>query len=221
MPDPTGINPVSLVSSGLQTLGGLGQVLFSGVKKANSNLENFSKTYTPNQSIGDYYNKALANYNANAYNSLSYQNALNKNAGGLAFGNSAASDQRGGLGNIGSLVNGYNQSNAAAAASAESQNRANLSLYGQASGMKTREDKVPFDLTYNLLAQKAAAAAKTKSDGLQNMFGGLSSGAGALKGTASDPNAKVYKYNMPYKPPNAAYYQQNGMGTPNDEQLPY
>lgn len=215
------INPVSAISSGLQTLGGLGQVLFSGVKKANSNLENFSKTYTPNQSIGDYYNKALANYNANPYNSLSYKNAMNNNAGSMATGLNSAQDQRGGLASIGSLVNGNNQSNAAAAASAESQNRANINVLGQATGMKAREDKVPFDLTYNLLAQKAAAAAKTKSDGLQNMFGGLSSGAGALKGTASDPNAKVYKYNMPYTPPNAAYYQQNGMGTPNDEQLPY
>ena len=207
MPDPLGINPVSLVSSGLQTLGGLGQVLFSGVNKANKKLENFSKTYTPNQSIADYYNKALANYNPNAYNSLSYQNAVNKDAGGLAFGNSAASDQRGGLGNIGSLVNGYNQSNAAAAASADSQNRANLNILGQASGMKTREDKVPFDMQYNLLAANAANAAKTKSDGLQNIFGGISSGSSLLKGGDSNTtNKQIPKYKQSWETTNDNTY---------------
>ena len=219
MPDFSEINPVSAVSSGLQFLGGLGQTLFSGVKKANRNLENFSKTYTPNQSISDYYNKAMANYNPNPYNSLSYQNAANKVQGNLATGISASQDRRGGLGSIGSLVNNANQADANAAASADAAGRANLNILGQAAGMKTREDKVPFDLQYNLLAMKAGAAAKTKSDGLQNMFGGLSSGASQF-GKEVD-GQKQYKYNMPYQAPNAGYYQQNGMGTPKDEQLPY
>ena len=177
------INPVSAISSGLQLIGGLGQTLFSGVKKANRKLENFANTYKPNESISDFYNKSLAQYNANPYNSLAYQNATNKVQGNLATGISASQDRRGGLASISSLVNNANQADANAAANAEAASSRDLNRLGQAAGMKTREDKVPFDLKYNLLAMKAAAAAQTKRDGLQNMFGGLSSGAAALKGS--------------------------------------
>jgi hypothetical protein len=164
----------AVISGGLQTLGGIAQVAFSGVKKANKNLEAHANSYKPNESIADYYNKSLAKYNPNPYNSLSYQNATNKIQGNLATGISTSQDRRGGLATIGSLVSGANSANANAAAAAEAQSGADLNRLGQAAGMKTREDKVPFDLKYNLLAAKAAAAAKTKSDGLQNIFGGLS-----------------------------------------------
>lgn len=169
------IDPIGAAASGLQTLVGLGQTIFSGKKKAERNLENYANSYQPNQSIMDFYNKAYARYNPNAYNSAEYQNAINQNNRSLVTGINAAQDRRGALATIGSLTQGVNDANANAAARAEAAQRANLGMLGTATGMKAQEEAKKYDLKYNLLAMKAAAANATRAAGLKNISGGLQS----------------------------------------------
>jgi hypothetical protein len=170
------------VSSGLQFLGGLGQALFSGVKKKERALERHANSYQKNESVMDYYNKALAKYNPNAYASQSYQNDTNQIQRNLQSGISASQDRRGGLSTITGLVQGANDSSAKAASRAEGAQAQNLSQLGGATQMKAAEDTKKFDMQYNLLAMKAGAAAKQKSQGLQNMFGGLSNASSVFGG---------------------------------------
>ncbi len=83
-----GIDPISGVAGGLQTLVGLGQTIFGGGKarRTQRDLENYANSFQPNQSIMDYYNKSLAKYNANPYNSQQYQQQNNRINSNLATG---------------------------------------------------------------------------------------------------------------------------------------
>ena len=72
MPDP--------ISSTIQTLTGLGQLLFSGKGKAEKALEAQANSYQTPSSILDYYNKALNRYTPNAYQSAGYQQQNNQKA---------------------------------------------------------------------------------------------------------------------------------------------
>ena len=173
---------VQFIPAALQTLGGVAQTLFSGVKKANRNLERHANSYKPNESIMDYYNKALSRYDSNAYNSAGFKNDTNQIGRNLTTGINASQDRRGGLATISGLVQGANDAGAKAAARAEGQQAQQLSQLGQATQMKAAEDKVPFEMKYNLLAAKAGQAAKTKNMGLQNIFGGLSNASSILAG---------------------------------------
>lgn len=195
MPDPTSLIG-GAVSGGLQSLGGLLQFATAGVKKKERNLENFSEnspTYTPNQGIMDYYQKALGRYNPNAYNSAAYQQGQTNINSNLASGINATQDRRAGLAGISNLVAQSNRASLANVANAEKIQGQNLNQLGNASRAKLGEDRMafkinqqdPFERKYNLLAMKAAAAAKQKNDGLQNIFGGLSNGASLMAGSKS------------------------------------
>jgi hypothetical protein len=175
-----------IIAGGLKTVGGLAQTIFSGEKKANRKLEQFANTYKPNESIMDFYNKALSRYDSNAYNSAAYKQQTNQIGRNLATGIGASQSRRGGLATIGGLVQGSNDASARAAAQAEQQQAQSLGQLGQAAGMKTQEQKYPFEMKYNLLAAKAGQAARTKNMGLQNIFGGLSDVAGMAGGTNTD-----------------------------------
>lgn len=175
MPGLQDATPWGAIADGAQTLLGLGQTLFSGKRKAENNLENYANSYQPNQSIMDYYNKALAKYNPNAYDSAAYQNRRNVNAQNLTTGINALQDRRAGVGNISSLVQGADQANASAAGQAESEQRANLGQLGAASNAKANEDSKKYDLKYNLLAMKAGGANANQSAGIKNLYGGLQS----------------------------------------------
>jgi hypothetical protein len=170
-------DPVSGILGGAQMLGGLAQTIFSGKKKAERNLENFGNSYQKNQSIMDYYNKALSKYNVNPYTSASYKNATQTAGRGLATGISALGDRRSALAGITGLVQGYDDAGLRAAANAERESAQALNTLGNATSMKAREDRVPFDLKYNLLAQKAAGANATKAAGWNNIWGGLGTAA--------------------------------------------
>lgn len=156
-----------------QTLLGIGQTLFSGKHRAEKNLEDYANSYQPNQSIMDYYNKALAKYNPNAYQSAEYQNRANINSRNLTTGINAASDRRAGVGALSSLVQGADDANANAASQAEAAQRGNLGQLGAAAGAKSAEDSKKYDLKYNLLAMKAGGANANQSAGIKNIFGGL------------------------------------------------
>jgi hypothetical protein len=176
------MGPLSLIPAGLQTLAGIGQTLFSGEKKANKKLEKFANSYKPNESIMDLYNKALSRYDTNAYNSAGYRQQTNNINRNLVTGINASQTRRGGLSTISGLVQGANDASGRAVVQAEQQQAQQLGQLAQATGMKAAEDKVPFELKYNLLAAKAGQAARTKNMGLQNIFGGLSNASSMLGG---------------------------------------
>jgi hypothetical protein len=168
------LNPLSLVSGGLQTLGGLAQTFTSGVKKKEKALEDYNNSYSPNQSILDYYQKAYSRYDPNAYNSAAYRKGQTNINSNMAAGISATQDRRSGLAGISNLVAQSNRAALNNVANAEAIQGQNLNQLGQATNMKANEDRGIFERKYNLLAMKAGAAAKQKRDGMQNIFGGLS-----------------------------------------------
>lgn len=144
---------------------------------AERDLENQAKNFQPNQSLIDFYGKTLSKYNANPYQSISYNQQKNQINRNLATGLSASQNKRLGLGAVGGLVQNANDASARAAGNAEAQSRQDLGLLGQAAGAKTQEQQKKFDMMYNLTAAKAGAYASTENTGLQNVFGGLSTAA--------------------------------------------
>lgn len=166
---------VGLIGAGL----GLYQTIAGGVKakKNEKELEAQAKGFQPNQSIMDYYNKALAKYSPNPYQSVSYgqqKNQINRN---LATGINATQNRRLGVGAIGGLVQQANDASARAAGNAESQGNQQLGILGQAAGAKTAEEQKRFDMLYNLKAMKAGAGASMENSGISNLYGGLSTAA--------------------------------------------
>jgi hypothetical protein len=156
---------------------GLGQALIGGGKarRAQKSLETMIDQYKPNESIMDYYNKALSKYNANPYTSQTYQQAMRTGERNLATGLNNLQGRGSALAGVSALVQGANDNSLRAAARAEQMQAQDLAQLGQAAGMKDREDKYKFEAKYNLLSQKAGAANQTANAGISNMFGGLGS----------------------------------------------
>jgi hypothetical protein len=162
---------------------GLAQTILGGsaAHKAQKQMEGMVNNYQPNQSIMDYYSKALNRYNVNPYNSNLYQMQSNNIQRGTAAGISALQDRRSALAGVSSLVQGQNDGLLKAAATAEGQQGQALSQLGHATGMKAQEDSKKFDMKYNLLAMKAGGGNQTMNAGIQNVFGG----AGGLANMAT------------------------------------
>jgi hypothetical protein len=163
---------------------GLAQTILGGsaAHKAQKQMEGMVNNYQPNQSIMDYYSKALNRYNVNPYNSNLYQMQSNNIQRGTASGINALQDRRSALAGVSSLVQGQNDGLLKAAAAAEGQQGQALNQLGHATGMKAQEDSKKFDMKYNLLAMKAGGNNQTMNAGIQNMFGGM--GGLANMGTA-------------------------------------
>lgn len=156
---------------------GLGQTIGGWIQqhKATKKLEGLIDSYKPNQSIMDFYGKALNRYSLNPYQSNLYKYATNKATQGLTTGISALQDRRSALAGIGNLVQGYNDANLKAAATAEQEQGQALSQLGQATGMKAQEEKYPFEMKANLLSAKAGGGSNIMNSGIQNAYGGLQS----------------------------------------------
>lgn len=189
-------NPISAGLGGLQVLGGLAQTIFSGKKKAERNLENQINSYRKNDSIMDYYNKALSKYNVNPYNSASYRNSMQVAGRGLSTGIDALKGRRSTLAGLPALTQGYADAGLKASANAESEQARALSQLGQATQMKAQEDRVPFDMKYNLLAQKAAGANATKAAGWKNIFGGLGTAASGIDSDGNSGTSQGRRYSQ-------------------------
>lgn len=172
-------------------------------EQSENKLEEQANSFQPNASILDYYNKALAKYSPNPYQTASYSQQSNEINRNLATGLNAASNKRLGLGAIGGLVQQANDASARAAGNAEASNRQDLSQLAQAAGMKTNEQQKKFDLMYNLTAAKAGAYAQTQNTGLQNLYGGLSNAAYMYASQEKSPwdngiNAGANAWKMPH-----------------------
>lgn len=170
MPNNLGIIP-GLVQGAI----GLGQSIVGGIQahKAQRKLEKLVSSYTANQSIMDYYTKALNKYNVNPYSSALYRMQMQNADRGLTTGINALNDRKSVLGGISSLVQGRNDASLRAAAAAEGQQSQALGQLGQATAMKAQEDFKPFEMKYNLLAMKAGGGNQIANAGLSNLYGGL------------------------------------------------
>ena len=183
------LDPVSAAVGGVQTLAGLGQMIFSGRKKAEKGLNaqiDKSPIYKQNQSILDYYNQALSRYNVSPTESAMYKRQMNNIGRGVATGISSLQDRRSGQAGISSILRAQNDATLNAEVAAEAQKNQRFGELGTATGMKVNEDDKafqqnevsPFELRTNLAAMKLQGANQRANSGMQNIFGGLQTGAG-------------------------------------------
>ena len=179
-----GLDPISAVAGGVQSLIGLGQSIFGNKarKRAEKDFNNHVNSFQPNQSILNYYNDALKKYNTNPYDTAQFQVGNNLTQRNLGTGLNFAQDRRGALGSIGKLVQGANDASLRNVANIETQKGQDLSRLGSAALMKTNEEQKKFDMLYNLKAIKAGQTAATVNSGIKNLYGGLGTiAAGAKK----------------------------------------
>lgn len=142
-------------------------------KEAQAALEKQANGYQPNQSIMDYYSKALQRYNVNPTKSPTYKYAEASNQKGLATGLNYLQDRRSALAGVAPMVQNYQDNMLKAAATAEQQQAQEFGALGGATGAKATEEKYPFEMKYNLLAMKAGAASQGVNTGISNAYGGL------------------------------------------------
>jgi hypothetical protein len=147
-------------------------------RKATKALEKMqSPTYNPNKSILDYYNKALAKYNVNPYNTDLYRMQETQANRGMASGLSALQGRGQALAGVNQLVQGRNDNLLRAGVAAEQQQGQDLNRLGAAAGMKAGEEgrafdinkQQPFERKYNLLAQKASGGTQIANSGIANV----------------------------------------------------
>lgn len=158
---------------------GLGQTIFGaiGAAKARRKAEAAIRAMRPDQGILDYYNKALARYSPNAYQSAYYQQMQNQIQRGLATGLGASQTRRGGLMALPGLVQGSLDQQARAAGQAEQMQAQALGQLGGAAQVRAAEIRRPQEANINLLLSKAAQKATLLNQGLQNIYGGASTAA--------------------------------------------
>lgn len=172
-----GIDPISIGTSATQGIVGGIQAIIGAhkAKKAQRQMNQMIDSYKPNESIMDYYNKALNRYNSNPYQSTEYQMNMRNADRTTATGLNALGDRRSAVGGVSRLAALQNDASINAGAQAESEQGQRLAQLGQATAMKVPEDKYKFEAKYNLLGQKAGAANQTANAGISNIFGGLGS----------------------------------------------
>lgn len=176
------MNPLLFLGAGQAALG-LGQMLFSGRKKAekqlNKLIDNSPKT-TANKSILDYYNTALSRYGVDPSQSALYkrqQQDITRNATNAL---SYLGDRRSSTAGASSVLRQMNDATLGANVAAEQQRDRRFAELGQATGMKANEDErvfeqnemLPYNLRVQLKGQKLQGANQRVNSGLQNLFGG-------------------------------------------------
>jgi|GEM_PF-1617694 len=160
-------------------------------KDAESAIENTqTPTYSPNQSILNYYQTALNKYNTNPTDTMEYKATKQQIGQGVVQGLNSLQDRRSGLAGIPTLMANQNNSLLKAAVAGEQRKAQEFNVLGHAIGMKAGEDKAafqqnqiaPFEKNYNLLAMKAAGQAQVQNANIQNAYNNASSAAGMISG---------------------------------------
>jgi len=165
---------------------GLGaiQSVVGGIRaaKAQKQLEKMqSPTYAPNQSILDYYSKALQRYNLSPYQTGQYKQQSQNIQRGTAQGLDALRGRGGAVAGASNMIANSNDAFLNAGVSAENRKAQEFSALGNATGMKAGEQRMafnvnqmqPFERKYNLLAMKASGGNKVEGAGISNIFGGM------------------------------------------------
>lgn len=170
----------------LQAGGGLIQSIVGGIgagrrqRQLNAQIAKMPK-YTQNQSILDYYNKALARYNVSPTDTAMYKSQMKDIDRSAATGLGYLQDRRSGLAGASSIVRNVNDAKLKANVAAEDEQAKRFGVLGGATQMKSGEDRAaweqnvwrPYELKTNLLMQRAGAANQMTNTGIQNLFGGL------------------------------------------------
>lgn len=177
--------PIPLIPA-IQAGVGIAQSIIGGIsaRKNQKKLENLkTPTYTPNQSIKDYYSKALQRFNVNPYSSAQYRMQSQNADRTTATGINALQNRRSAVGGISRLAGIQNDAMLNAGVAAEREQGQRFGQLGGATQMQAGDDRMafqynkiaPFEKEYNLLSQKAGAGNMTTNAGLGNIFGGLGS----------------------------------------------
>lgn len=165
---------------------GLGTSIYGSIKAHDQQkkLENAkSPTYTPSQSIADYYQKALQRYSVNPYQSAAYQQQLQNVQQNQANALNNLQGRREGLAGVGAVQANSNNALLGATGAADQRQGQALGQLGEAAGAKTGQDQTafninqtqPFERNYNLLAMKAAGANQLANAGEQTALSGAQS----------------------------------------------
>ena len=194
-----------------QTASGLGQMLFSGRKKALKNLEQETKSspmYQGSKSINDYYGQALSRYQENPYQSQQYQVAAQNAQRGTATGLNALQDRRSGIAGVSRMIGLQDQALQNAGVNAEQQRNQRFNQLGAATAQKNADDlrmfqtnvQTPYERRLNLANMRAQGTANVYNAGMSNLFGGLSN-ASTLLGNAylnnDSSQSKLQSYRTP------------------------
>ncbi|MES2382407.1 MAG: hypothetical protein V4538_15275 [Bacteroidota bacterium] len=150
-------------------------------KKSENALEdslNNTPKYKPNQSILDYYDKALNKYNTNPTDTMEYKATSQGIKQGTVSGLRALQDRRSGLAGIPTLMANQNNSLLKAAVTAEQRKAQQLGVLGEATRLKAGEqgkefqqnEIYPFEAKYNLLSLKAAGERAIQRQSTQNAY---------------------------------------------------
>ena len=148
-------------------------------RKAERGLENMqTPTYAPNQSILDYYQKALQKYETNPTDSAEYKAQKQNIIQGTQQGIAASQGRRMAGATIAPLIQGQNNSLLKAAISGEQRKAQEFQQLGSAAQMKAQEEGkafnqnyiAPFEKKYNLLAMKAAGKASAQNAATKNLY---------------------------------------------------
>jgi hypothetical protein len=153
------------IISGVGALGqGIGALVTAGKRRrAERELEaEVGKMQVP-ESITDYYNKALARYSPNAYQSAEYNQQMRNILANQAAGVSALQSRRSALAGLPSITQGTNLASQRAVSAAEQAQRANLAQLGGAASAKAQQENLIRQAKLNLKAQRAAALAGTEN----------------------------------------------------------
>lgn len=146
-------------------------------KRAEAAYEAEANKQKVDEGVMDVYNKALARYNPNAYQSSFYnqqkQNVLGQQAAGL----SALQDRRSALAGIPSITQASNRALQNAAVGAEQQQAQQLGQLSSAAGAVSAQRQRIADLKMGILGRKAAAAAQQQNELTQ---GAINTGMSAV-----------------------------------------
>ncbi len=172
-------------------------------KKQEKALEGMKNpTYTPNQSILDYYDKALAKYNTSPTDTAAYKQQRQDIEQGTVQGVNQLQDRRSALAGVGNLIQNQNNSLLKASVAGEQQKAQQFATLGNATNMKAGEGAkqfqynklAPFEKDYNLLAAKAGASSQRENAGLQNIYQGLTSYAALDQNKKNGGNNNIFAY---------------------------
>ena len=165
-------------------------------KKAEKGLENMDvPKYAPNQSILDYYQKALQKYETNPTDSAEYKLQKQNIEQGTTQALASAQNRRLGGAITPSVIQNQNNSLLKSAVSGEQRKAQEFNTLGHATQLKSAEDSkafnqnviAPFEKNYNLLAMKAAGQAQVQNAATQNAYNNLGA-AVSLAGGNSNSN---------------------------------
>jgi hypothetical protein len=186
------------VGAGVGAATGLSQIIFSGKKKKEKELEaqaaNAPK-YGGDQGISEYYQQSKEKANTAAQQSALFKQGQQLQQRNLASGLAGSNIAKGGQGLVSNLVQGANDASMRNLVGAEAQKERRFGQLGQATQMKSADEmrkfqinqQQPWETKYNLLAAKAAKAAEQQQAGFANISGAAT---GLITGGVAKYNSK-------------------------------